>query len=67
MLTEASEDVRFSTAIAGFGELLRGSDKLGAWGWDEAIALADGARGADPFGYRVEAVQLMRLAESLSR
>ncbi len=67
MLTEASEDVRFSTAIAGFGELLRGSDKLGAWGWDEAIALADGARGTDPFGYRVEAVQLMRLAQSLSR
>ena len=33
----------------------------------DAIALATGARGADPFGYRQEAINLMRLAESLQR
>ena len=65
--TAPSEDVRFGVAIAGFGQLLRGSDRLGNWGWDQAVALAEGARGADPFGYRTEAVQLMRLAQSLSR
>ncbi|MGP3698310.1 vWA domain-containing protein [Rhodobacter sp. NSM] len=64
-MTEADDEVRFSAAIAGFGELLRGSQMLGRWTWDDAIALADGARGTDPYGYRVEAVQLMRLAESL--
>ncbi len=64
---EATEDVRFSAAIAGFGQLLRGSDYLGDWGWSDAIALANGAKGEDPFGYRAEAVTLMRLAESLSR
>jgi len=63
----ATEDVRFAAAIAGFGQLLTGGKYLGDWGWDEAIALANGARGADPYGYRAEAVQLMRLAESLSR
>ncbi|MEM7753192.1 MAG: YfbK domain-containing protein, partial [Pseudomonadota bacterium] len=65
--TAATEDVRFSIAMAGFGELLRGSTFLGAWDWTDAIDLATGARGADPFGYRAEAVTLMRLAEALDR
>ena len=59
-------EVRFATAIAGFGQLLRDDSYLGSWGWDDAIALANGARGEDPFGYRTEAVRLMRLAQSLS-
>jgi Ca-activated chloride channel family protein len=60
-------EARFAAAIAGMGQLLRGSDWTGDWGWDEAIALAQSARGEDPFGYRNEAVQLMRLAQSLSQ
>jgi Ca-activated chloride channel family protein len=60
-------EARFAAAIAGMGQLLRGSAWTGDWGWDEAIALAQGARGEDPFGYRNEAVQLMRLAQSLSQ
>ncbi|MFZ5752246.1 MAG: vWA domain-containing protein [Pseudomonadota bacterium] len=63
----ADADARFAAAIAGMGQLLRHEPYLGHWGWRDAIALADGARGPDPFGYRAEAVQLMRLAESLSR
>ena len=53
--------------MAGFGELLRGGDFLGGWSWGDAIALANGARGEDAFGYRAEAVTLMRLAETLSK
>ena len=63
---EADTDARFAAAIAGMGQLLSEPKYLGTWGWDEAIALANGARGEDPFGYRAEAVQLMRLARSLS-
>ncbi len=62
---EASNEARFAAAIAGFGQLLQGSAYLGDWGWDEAIALALPARGSDPFGYQIEAVNLMRLAQSL--
>jgi Ca-activated chloride channel homolog len=62
-----SDDARFATAIAGFGQLLTGATYLGDWGWDDAIALANGARGDDPYGYRAEAVNLMRLANTLSR
>lgn len=58
----------FSAAIAGFGQLLRGDTKyLGDWTYQDAIALAAGAKGADPFGYRAEAVSLMRLADTLAR
>ena len=57
----------FATAIAGFGQLLRGSDYLGDWSYDDAIALANATKGDDPFGYRAEAIQLMRLAASLSQ
>ncbi|NEX47018.1 vWA domain-containing protein [Pseudotabrizicola algicola] len=60
-------EVRFAAAIAGFGQLLRGSVYLGDWGWEQAIALAEANRGEDRFGYRVEAVNLMRLAQSLAR
>ena len=59
-------DAGFAIAIAGFGQLLRGSDYLGDWDWQDAIALANTNKGADPFGYRAEAVQLMRLAQTLS-
>lgn len=60
-------DASFAAAIAGFGQLLRGDSALGDWGYADAIALANANRGDDPFGYRTEAVQLMRLAQSLSR
>ena len=62
---EPSPEVLFATAIAGFGQILRGSEFLGSWSYADAIALANANRGADPFGLRAEAVQLMRLAESL--
>ena len=63
----AGTDAQFAAAIAGFGQLLRGENYLGDWGYDQAIALATANRGADEFGYRNEAVQLMRLAQSLSQ
>lgn len=62
-----SDDVRFAVAMAGFGQLLRHSAYLGDWGWDNAISLAEGARGPDKFGYRAEAIGLMRLAKTLAQ
>lgn len=57
----------FAAAISGFGQLLGDDRYLGEWGWSDAIALANENRGTDAFGYRQEAIRLMRLAESLSR
>ncbi|MBC7478385.1 MAG: VWA domain-containing protein [Pseudorhodobacter sp.] len=65
--SQPTDDARFAAAIAGFGQLLQHSTYIGSWGYDQAIALASGAKGADPYGYRAEAVTLMRLAQSLTQ
>ncbi len=64
---EVTDDVRFSYAIAGFGQLMRDDTFLGDWTYEDAINLASSARGEDPFGYRAEAITLMRLAQTLAQ
>jgi Ca-activated chloride channel family protein len=64
-LAKASEDYRFAAAVAGFGQILRGGKYTGDFSYPEVLALARGARGADPFGYRGEFLQLANLASSL--
>jgi Ca-activated chloride channel family protein len=63
-MEQASVDVRFSTAVAAFGQLLRGEPHLGSFSYDEVIVLANNAKGSDAFGYRAELVNLVRLAKS---
>jgi len=60
----ASDDVRFAVAVAGFGQLLKGGKHTGSLTYDDVIATAQGAKGADEFGYRAEFIQLVRLAKS---
>ncbi len=54
----------FATAIAGFGQLLKGSTHIKNWTFEDAITLATQTKGADPFGYRSEAIRLMKLAKA---
>jgi Ca-activated chloride channel family protein len=63
-IAAAPEDVRFSLAVAAFGQLLRGLPYLQNYNYDDVIALAQMARGPDPYGYRAEFVNLVRLAKS---
>ncbi len=56
-------ETRFAAAVAGFGELLRGSTEISGWTYDDALVLASGARGDDPFGYRAGFMELVRLAK----
>ena len=56
----APRDARFAAAVAAFGELLRGGRYTGDYGYGDIVALARGARGRDPFGYRDEFVRLVR-------
>ncbi len=60
-------DIRFSIAIAGFGELLRGGHYQEGWNLADARRLAEANRGPDLSGLRAEAVMLIRLAESLAQ
>ncbi|MEM6488266.1 MAG: VWA domain-containing protein, partial [Pseudomonadota bacterium] len=59
-------EARFAAAVAGFGQLLQGGRYTGAWDYDDVLALAQEARGDDPFAYRAEFLQLVRLAESIA-
>jgi Ca-activated chloride channel family protein len=64
-IAAAPEYTRFATAVAGYGQLLRGDPYLGrGYGWDDVINLAQGARGRDEFGWRAEFVQLARAAQT---
>lgn len=65
--SDAGSEAGFAIAMAGFAQLLQGSDYLGNWSYDDAITLANANRGADEFGYRTDAIRLMRLAQSLSQ
>ena len=61
--SEATSDAKFSAAIAGFGQLLRGDTKyLGNWSYADAFALAESGKGDDKFGYRAEAIKLIQRA-----
>lgn len=60
----APEDVRFSVAVAAFGQLLRGQPYLKSYNYDDVLALGRTARGTDNFGYRAEFLNLVRLAKS---
>jgi Ca-activated chloride channel family protein len=62
-----SESMRFASAVAGFGMLLRQSPNAGTLTWPQVVSLASGARGADPEGYRADFIRLAELAQSLSR
>ena len=64
-LAQASADQRFSVAVAAFGQKLRNTDQTAGFGYDRIIEIATAARGADPFGYRAEFLQLVRLASAL--
>ncbi len=65
--TTNANEPSFAAAIAGFGQLLRGDTYTGDWSYADAIKLANRTKGKDAYGYRAEAIQLMRLAQSLSQ
>ncbi|MDX8351580.1 YfbK domain-containing protein [Cognatiyoonia sp. IB215182] len=64
--SRSNTDAFFAAAVAGFALLLREDPSVAGWSYDEAISLAEANRGADPFGHRTEALQLMRLAQGLA-
>jgi Ca-activated chloride channel homolog len=65
-LAATSDNFRFAAAVAGFGQLLRGGRYTDNLGYADVVALARGARGADPFGYRGEFLGLAGTAAALS-
>jgi Ca-activated chloride channel homolog len=65
-IAQAPEAARWATAVAGYGQLLRGDAYVGRdYEWRDVIALARNSRGEDPHGWRAEFVQLAQQASRL--
>jgi Ca-activated chloride channel family protein len=62
-----SESMRFASAVAGFGMLLRNSPHSGSLSWNQVVDLARHARGEDGDGYRADFIRLAELASELSQ
>jgi Ca-activated chloride channel family protein len=61
---EMTPRLAWAASVAAFGQHLAGSVYLNNFELSDIQALAQPARGDDPFGYRAEFIQLLRLAES---
>jgi len=64
---EASNDLRWSAAVAEFAMLLRNSEHKGAADWAHCLKMATGAKGEDPGGYRTEMIGLIEKAATIAR
>ncbi len=65
VIDECSNDLRFATAVAEFGLLLRDSDYMHRASFDQILSLARSARGEDLHGYRGEFIQLVETAQAI--
>ncbi len=62
-IAAAPEAARWATAVAGYGQLLRGDPYIGEnYNWSDVIGLAQSARGGDEHGWRREFIQLASTA-----
>ncbi|MDX5346432.1 MAG: DUF3520 domain-containing protein, partial [Hymenobacteraceae bacterium] len=66
-LNKTSDDFRFAAAVAQFGMLLRNSEFKGKSSYADVLKLAEGARGKDAEGYRVEFINLVKSSDLLTR
>ena len=62
----AGNEFRFATAVAGYGQLLRGGKYTGNWSYADARQLAASSLGKDGFGYRGEFLRMIDLTQSLA-
>ncbi len=65
LLKNTSDNFRFSTAVAEFGMLLRGSEFIGNTTIGTVLDLARNAKGDDEEGYRSEFIQLVKTVNDL--
>ncbi|MFZ2029305.1 MAG: VWA domain-containing protein [Vitreimonas sp.] len=65
-IDRAPETTRWATAVAAYGQMLRGETYLDhSYSWNDVVRLAQNARGEDDYGWRSEFVQLARTAATL--
>jgi len=66
-LTSASENCKFSSAVAEFGMILRDSKFKGDADYKTVLAMAKQSKGKDDEGYRAEFIRLVEMAQLLKK
>lgn len=59
-LSKTSDDFRWSASVAAFGMLLRESEYIKDFSYDQVVQLAQGAKGEDKEGYRIEFINMAK-------
>jgi len=57
---KTSDNFRWSASVAAFGMLLRESEYVKGFSYEQVVTLAQGAKGADKEGYRVEFINMAK-------
>lgn len=65
-LVASSDNFRFSAAVAGYGQLLRGGKNLSTLTLEQVIDLAQNAKGSDKYGYRSEFINMVKLTQAIA-
>ena len=65
-MAKVPEDLRFASAVAEFGLLLRDSEHKGRSSYNQVLELARSSRGKDSEGYRAEFIKLVEAASQLA-
>lgn len=65
-LSASSKNFRFSAAVAGFGQILRGGKNLTTMTLNDVIKLAEVAKGDDKYGYRAEFINMVKLSDAIT-
>jgi Ca-activated chloride channel homolog len=65
-LTKTSQNFRWSASVAAFGMLLRDSDYINDFTYDNVVAMAQSAKGEDTEGYRAEFINLVKSVRLVS-
>ncbi|HEU5290057.1 MAG TPA: von Willebrand factor type A domain-containing protein [Cyclobacteriaceae bacterium] len=65
-LNKTSDDFRWSASVAAFGMLLRESEYIKSFSYDQVVQLAQGAKGTDKEGYRIEFINMAKSFGSIA-
>ena len=66
-IQSATDNLKFSAAVAMYGMVLRNSDYKGKATFNQVLDLADQAKGKDPQGYRMAFMQLVERSQTLQQ
>ncbi len=65
-LSKTSDDFRWSASVAAFGMLLRESEYVKNFSYDQVVQMAQGSKGVDKEGYRIEFINMAKSFGSIA-